>query len=84
MLNVARHPFSVYPEAVPKRRSTDLPEDPDMAAVLEPLVEPVLERLDRHERILEELKTALDVQFKRTAAIQAQLDLLLATLKRSG
>ena len=41
-------------------------------------------RLDRHERILEELTTALIVQFQRTAAIQAQLDLLLATLKRSG
>ena len=51
--------------------------------IIKPLVEPVLSRLDRHEELLRELKTALDVQFKRTAAVQAQLDQLLAALAKS-
>ena len=55
---------------------------PVIKPLLEPVVEPVLTRLDRHEKLLEEVKTALDVQFKRTAAIQAQLDQLAATLSR--
>ncbi len=50
--------------------------------VIRPVVEPVLTRLDRHEKLLEELKAALEIQFKRTAAIQAQLDQLLATLPK--
>jgi hypothetical protein len=51
-------------------------------ALLEPVVEPVLSRLDRHEQLLEELKAALDIQFKRTAQIQAQLDHLIAELAK--
>ena len=48
-------------------------------ALVNPIVEPVVDRLDRHEELLLELKSALDVQFRRIAAIQAQLDQLLAT-----
>ena len=50
--------------------------------LLKPVVEPVLERLARTEKLLEEMKTALEVQFKRTAAIQAQLDQIVARLPR--
>jgi hypothetical protein len=45
---------------------------------MKPLVEPVVARLDRHEQLLLDLKSALDIQFKRIAAIQAQLDHLIA------
>ena len=62
---------------------------PDRAApaiqlkpLIEPLVEPVLERLDRHEELLTELKEALDIQFKRTAEVQAQLDRIAAILAK--
>jgi hypothetical protein len=48
--------------------------------LLKPAVEPVIERLDRHEKLLAEVKAALDVQFKRTAEIQARLDILIAVL----
>jgi hypothetical protein len=54
---------------------------PKIAPMLKPLVEPVLIRLDRHEQLLEGVRAALDVQFQRTAAIQAQLDLLIAAAK---
>ena len=37
---------------------------------IQPLVEPVLERLDRHEELLTELKGVLEVQVKRTADVQ--------------
>lgn len=50
--------------------------------VLKPVVQPVLTRLDRVERLLEDLKSSLDVQFKRTAAIQAQVDHLVSALSR--
>jgi hypothetical protein len=46
--------------------------------LLKPVVEPVIERLERTENLLIEMKAALDVQFKRTAEIQAQLDVLVA------
>lgn len=46
--------------------------------LLTPVVEPVIERLERTEKLLIEMKAALDVQFKRTAEIQAQLDVLVA------
>jgi len=51
--------------------------------LIEPLVEPVLERLDRHEELLTELKQALEIQFKRTADVQAQLDKITAMLSKS-
>jgi hypothetical protein len=43
--------------------------------LLKPVVDPVIERLDRTEKLVLEMKAALDVQFKRTAEIQAQLDI---------
>jgi hypothetical protein len=57
------------------------------------LVEPVLARLERQERLLKELTATqermlgevaakLDLQFRRTATIQAQLDRLIATLSK--
>ena len=73
----------------PKRPSTRPPVlvdglGPVIKPLLRPLVKPVLTRLDRHEQLLEELKAALEVQFKRTAAIQARLDHLIATLSKQG
>ena len=56
---------------------------PLIKPLVEPLVEPVLERLDRHEELLTELKEALDIQFKRTAEVQAQLDKITAMLAKS-
>lgn len=50
--------------------------------LLKPVVEPVIERLDGHEKLLLEIKTALDVQFKRTAEMQAQLDMLAARVSK--
>ena len=55
----------------------------EILPLLKPVVQPVLSRLDRHEQLLEELKTALDLQFKRTAQIQAQLDQLLANFSKT-
>ncbi len=51
---------------------------------LKALAEPVMIRLDRHEKLLEDVKDALAIQFKRTAEIQAQLDLLLARLPKKN
>ena len=72
-----------------KRKRTPSPQTvaieqltPVLKPLLEPVVEPVLERLDRHEELLAELRSALDTQFKRTAAIQAQLDQVLAALSK--
>lgn len=48
--------------------------------LLKPVVEPVLSRLDRTERLLVDMKAALDIQFQRTASIQAQLDRIAARL----
>jgi hypothetical protein len=42
----------------------------------------VLARLDTHERLLSEVKSALDIQFTRIAEIQAQLDQLLTTIEK--
>ena len=50
---------------------------------LKPIVEPMVAKLDRHETLLLEMKAALDVQFQRIAALQAQIDHLLARLSRS-
>ena len=65
--------------AVPTKRTVALPFR-QIAPAIRPAIEPVLSRLDRHGELLEELKTALDIQFKRTAAIQAQLDHLINKL----
>lgn len=55
---------------------------PLIPAVVAPVVEPVVERLDRHEELLLSLKAALEVQFQRIAAMQAQLDALLTANRR--
>ena len=47
------------------------------------MIEPVVRRLDKHETLLIDMKKVLDVQFHRIATMQAQLDQLLATLRRS-
>ena len=67
-----------------KRRSAPAVPVTRLRPLLKPVVEPVIERLDRHEKLLADMKAALDVQFKRTAEIQAQLDLLIARLAREG
>jgi hypothetical protein len=54
---------------------------PSLKPVLKPLIEPVVVRLDNHEALLLEMKSTLDVQFQRIAAIQAQLDHLLASIR---
>ena len=55
---------------------------PRLKPILKPLIEPVVVRLDKHETLLFEMKSVLDVQFQRIAAMQAQLDHLLATLRK--
>ena len=55
---------------------------PLIKPLLKPVVESVLSRLDRHEALLQELKDALDIQFKRTAEIQGQLDRLLRAIAK--
>lgn len=55
---------------------------PVLKPALEPVIEPVVERLDKLEKTVLEIKEELDVQFKRTAAIQAQLDRLLAEITK--
>jgi hypothetical protein len=52
---------------------------PLIPVVVKPVVETVVSRLERHEQLLEDLKAALAVQFQRIAAMQAQLDQLVAT-----
>ena len=52
--------------------------------LLKPVVEPVIVRLDRTEKLILEMKAALDLQFTRTAQIQAQLDILVARLSTRG
>ena len=56
---------------------------PIIPAIVTPVVEPVVMRLDRHEELLRELKKGFDIQFKRIAEIQAQLDALLGGGKSS-
>ena len=56
---------------------------PIIKPLLKPVVEPVLEKLDRHEALLAEMKQALEIQFKRTAEMQAQLDRITALLAKS-
>jgi len=67
----------------PKRPAAGAPSIRQIKPLIEPIVEPVLERLDRHEDLLMELKEALDIQFKRTAEMQAQLDKITAMLAKS-
>lgn len=54
----------------------------EIAPLLKPVVAPVLSQLDRHAEMLEEIREAMQVQFKRTAQIQAQLDKLMASLAK--
>lgn len=56
---------------------------PLIPVVVKPVVAPVLERLDQHEELLLSMKAVLDVQFKRIAAIQAQLDDMVALTRRA-
>jgi hypothetical protein len=60
------------------KRTAPLVPISKLRPLLKPVVEPVIERLERHEKLLLEMKTALEVQFKRTAEIQAQLDVIVA------
>ena len=53
-----------------------------LRTLLKPVVEPVLTRLDRTEKLLAEVKSALDIQFRRTADMQAQLDRIAAHLSK--
>ena len=68
---------------MPAKRSASASPAIQLKPIIEPLVQPVLERLDRHEELLAELKEALEVQFKRTAEVQAQLDRITAMLAKS-
>ena len=72
--------------AVKKSRRPTAPSVREIAPIIRPLlnpvVKPVLSRLDRHEELLRELKEALNIQFKRTAEIQAQLDQLIGALSK--
>jgi hypothetical protein len=68
----------------PKRPAAASASVQQLKPLLKPIVEPVLARLDRHEALLEELKTALEIQFRRTAEVQAQLDKILSTLAKSS
>jgi hypothetical protein len=62
-----------------RRTSARPPRSSGIVPTLKPIIKPVVQRLDTHETLLLELKAALEVQFRRIAAIQAQLDQLLAT-----
>lgn len=42
----------------------------------------ILDRLDKQDQVLADLKEALHIQFKRIAEIQAQLDRFLAKLPK--
>lgn len=73
-----------YTDAVPtKRRPIAAVPVEELAPVLKPVLKPVVHRLDRLEKTVLEMREALEVQFKRTAAIQGQLDRLLAEITRA-
>lgn len=70
---------------MPAKRPVAVPVEalaPVLKPVLEPIVEPVVERLGRLEKAVLEVREGLDIQFKRTAAMQAQLDRLLAEITK--
>ena len=77
---------------MPAKRRPATPSAKDLAPLLKPIVkpllqpvvEPVLERLDRHEALLAEMKAALEIQFKRTDEVQAQLDQIAALLAETS
>jgi hypothetical protein len=78
----------VLSSAVAKKKRSRLPVTvpvrvlkPVLKPIIEPIIEPVVIRLDKHEELLLEVKSALNVQFTRIAALQAQMDHLLATLR---
>lgn len=72
-----------YTGEVPTRRRpiAAVPVE-ELAPAFEPVIEPVVERLGRLEKVVLDIREALDVQFKRTAAMQAQLDRLLAEITK--
>ena len=47
-------------------------------------IDPSMSRLDRIEAALELVQQTLDVQFRRMADMQAELDLMKAKRRRSG
>ena len=73
-----------------RRPATPSPQDlapllrPIVKPLLKPVVEPVLDRLDRHEELLTEMKAELEIQFKRTAEVQAQLDRIVSLLSEKS
>ena len=77
---------------MPAKRRPPTPSPQDLAPLLKPIVkpllrpvvEPVLERLDRHEELLTDMKAALEIQFKRTAEVQAQLDRIASLLSEKS
>ena len=58
-----------------RRRASDLVPRVSTAALLR--------KLESHESSLADVRSALDIQFKRIAEIQAQLDVILAALDKS-
>ena len=56
-----------------RRRSggTRLPIGAIIPPLVKPIVEPVVKRLDRHEQLLLDMKSTMDVQFTRIAEMQA-------------
>jgi hypothetical protein len=79
-----RFSLSAMPPALAKKTSR-LPVAIPVHAlkpVLQPIIKPVVERLDKHEELLVAMKGTLDVQFRRIAAMQAQLDHLIAALSK--
>lgn len=55
---------------------------PLIRPIVEPIVTTVQTRLDEHEELLRAMKDSLDIQFKRIAEMQAQIDQLLKMQRR--
>ena len=68
---------------MPAKRPARAASAIQLKPLIAPLVEPVIQRLDRHEDLLTEMTEALEIQFKRTADVQAQLDRITAMLAKS-
>jgi hypothetical protein len=72
-----RRGFSAIPKDAKLIRGQKARKSPTLVltpAVIKPVVQPVLKRLDRHEELLTELRETLRVQFERIAQMQVQLD----------
>lgn len=67
---------------MPAKRTPPVVPLSKLKPLLKPVVGPVLDRLERQEKLLIDIRAAMDVQFKRTAEIQAQLDILAARFDR--